>query len=147
MFSLCLFTGKPKNNLVIPLAVGLTILFLFLVTVLFLIFRRTKRWVVSLLAFYRKWPNKWNARGVYLILGILAFNRWRRLKERGVHSHNCNKLNETNMLSAKISREFNNSGISTPSIDTSRRSRDRFRSFKSQHRCQNPHTLLLCYHR
>ncbi|KAM7426748.1 hypothetical protein ABFA07_022013 [Porites harrisoni] len=36
-------SGKPKNNLVIPLAVGLTILFLFLVTVLFLIFRRTKR--------------------------------------------------------------------------------------------------------
>ena len=42
----------------------------------------------------------------------------RRLKERGV-SHNCNKLNKTNMLLAKILREFQKSGISTPSIDTS----------------------------
>ena len=28
------------------------------------------------------------------------------LKERGVYSLNCYKLNETNMLSAKISREL-----------------------------------------
>ena len=48
----------------------------------------------------------------------------RRLKERGLYSHNCNKLNKTNMLSAKISREFKNSGISIPSIDTSGPSRD-----------------------
>ena len=35
----------------------------------------------------------------------------------------------------KIPREFKNSGISTPSIDTSRSSRDPYRSFKSRHRC------------
>ena len=28
-----------------------------------------------------------------------------------VYSHNCSKLNKTNMLSAKISREFKKSGI------------------------------------
>ena len=54
------------------------------------------------------------------IVGLKGLIHGRRLKERGVHSHNCNKLNETNMLSAKISREFNNSGIFTPSVDTSR---------------------------
>ena len=79
------------------------------------------------------------------ILGLKGLIDRRRLEERGVHSHNCNKLNKTNMLSAKISREFNNSGISTPSVDTSRRSRDPYRSFKSQHRCQNPRSGLLCY--
>ncbi|XP_078383006.1 protein amnionless-like isoform X1 [Oculina patagonica] len=36
-------TGKPKNSMIIPLAVGLTLLFLFLVVVIFLIFRRTQR--------------------------------------------------------------------------------------------------------
>jgi len=36
-------TGKRKNSFIIPLAVGLTILFLFLTVALFLIFRRTKR--------------------------------------------------------------------------------------------------------
>ena len=36
------------------------------------------------------------------------------------------------MLSAKISREFKNSGTSTPSIDTFRPSRDPYRSFRSQ---------------
>ena len=54
-------------------------------------------------------------------------------KERGVNSHDFNKLNKTNMLSAKISREYKNSGISTPSVDLSRPSRDPYRSFKSQH--------------
>ena len=58
-------------------------------------------------------------------------------KERGVNSHDFNKLNKTNMLSAKISREYKNSGISTPSVDMSRRSRDPYRSFKSQHLCRN----------
>ena len=61
-------------------------------------------------------------------------------------SHNCNKLNKTNMLSTKISRKFKNSVISTPSIDTSRPSRDPYRSFKSQHRCQNLCSGLLCCH-
>ena len=51
------------------------------------------------------------------------------LKERGVYSHNCNKLNKTNMLSAKISKEFKNSGISAPSI------------------IDNPLVGLLCCHR
>ena len=53
----------------------------------------------------------------------------RRLKERGVYSHNCNKLNKTNMLSAEISKEFKNSGIPTPSI------------------IDNPLVGLLCCHR
>ena len=56
------------------------------------------------------------------ILGLKGLIDRRRLKDRGVHCHNCNKLNETNVLSAKIAREFNNSGISTPSVDTSRQS-------------------------
>ena len=38
-------------------------------------------------------------------------------KERGVNSHDFNKLNKTNMLSAKISKEYKNSGISTPSVN------------------------------
>ena len=40
-----------------------------------------------------------------------------------------------------ILRDFENSGISTPSIDTSGPSRDLNLSFKSQYRCQNPHSL------
>ena len=40
-----------------------------------------------------------------------------------------------------------NSGISTPSIDTYRTSRDPYQSFKSQHRRQNPRSGLLCCHR
>jgi len=72
----------------------------------------------------------------------------KRLKERGAYSHNCNRLNKTNMLSAKLSREFWNSGISTLLIDTPRSSRDPYRSFKSgQHRCQNPRSELLRCHR
>ena len=62
----------------------------------------------------------------------------RRLKEKGVYSYNCNKLNKTNMLLANILniervQKIINSGISTASIDTSRPSRDPYRSFKSQH--------------
>ena len=68
-------------------------------------------------------------------------------KERGVDSHDFNKLNKTNMLSAKISREYKNSGISTPSVDMSRPSRDPYRFFKSQHQCQNFLSGLLCCHR
>ena len=48
-----------------------------------------------------------NARGVYLILGVQAgclIDR-KLLKEGGVYSHNCDKFNKTNMISAKISRE------------------------------------------
>ena len=54
------------------------------------------------------------------------------LKERGVYSHSCDKLNKSYVLSAKISREFKNSQISCLEI-------------KSQHRCQNPRSGLLCY--
>ena len=53
--------------------------------------------------------------------------------------HNSNKLNKTNILLAKISRELKNSGI-----DTSRPSRDPSRSFKFQHRFQNSRLGLLC---
>ena len=55
-------------------------------------------------------------------------------KERGVNYHNCNCVTsstKTNMLSAKISSEYKNSEISTPSVDMSRPSRDPYRSFKS----------------
>ena len=41
-----------------------------------------------------------------------------------------------------ILRDFENSGISTPSIYTSRPSRDPNLSFNSQHRCQNPRSGL-----
>ena len=54
----------------------------------------------------------------------------RRLKERGVYSYNCNELNKTDTLVAKISREYKNSA-STPSIDPSRPSRDPYRSLKT----------------
>jgi len=37
--------------------------------------------------------------------GVYYIDR-RRLNERGVYSHNCNKLNKTNTLLAKISREL-----------------------------------------
>ena len=53
-------------------------------------------------------------------------------------THNCNKFNKTITLSLKMSREFTNSLIFTPSFNTSRPSRDPYRSFKSQHRCQKP---------
>ena len=46
------------------------------------------------------------------------------------------------MLSAKISRKLKNSGISTPSIDTPRPSREPYRSLKSQHWCQHPRSLV-----
>ena len=82
-----------------------------------------------------------DVRGVYLILGGpkggVHIER-RRLKEKGVCSHNGNKLNETTMLSAKISRELINSILSSPSIGTSWPSKYRYRSFKSQCPCQNP---------
>ena len=48
-----------------------------------------------------------------------------------LYSHNCNKLDKTNILLVKISREFKNSGIATPSIDTSRSSRDPYCSFSN----------------
>jgi len=86
-----------------------------------------------------------NARGVYLIIGVQAGAFNRRLKETDVYCYNCNKLTKTkNVLSAKILRKFKNSGISTPSIDTPWPSRDPYRSFKSQHRCKNPRSGLLC---
>ena len=53
----------------------------------------------------------------------------RRLKERGVYSYNCNELNKTDALVAKISREYKNSASS--SIDPSRPSRDPYRSLKT----------------
>ena len=57
-----------------------------------------------------------NIRGVCLILGVQtgAFKTW-----GSVYSRNCKKLKKAKLLSAKISREFKNSGISTPSIDMS----------------------------
>ena len=54
--------------------------------------------------------------------------------ERVVNSYNCNKLKRTIMLSAEISTEL------ILSIDP-------HPSFKSQHRCQNPCSGLLCCHR
>ena len=50
--------------------------------------------------------NLINARSVFLILGSKRgrlIDR-KRLKERGVYSHNCSKLNKTNMLSAPLER-------------------------------------------
>ena len=44
----------------------------------------------------------------------------RRFKERGVYTHDCSKLNKTNMLPEKISIGFLSNKILTPSIDTSR---------------------------
>ena len=90
--------------------------------------------------------------------GILLFNfrgpsggvrDKRRLKERGVYSHNCNKLNKTNMLSAKILREFQNSGISTPSIDTSQGRLEIQIALSNPNidGCQNPRLGSLCCHR
>ena len=55
-----------------------------------------------------------NARGVYSKRGRLIDRR--RLKERGVYSHNCNKLNKTNMLSER--RQFiNQKALLRPSIN------------------------------
>ena len=55
-----------------------------------------------------------------------AFDRFEAFKiERGVYSHNCSKLKKTNLLLEKISVQFINSKNSSPSIDTSRPSRDR----------------------
>ena len=59
-----------------------------------------------------------NTQGFYLILGVQAgaFNRQETFK-RERRARYCNKLNKTNMVSAKKSRELENSGISTPSIN------------------------------
>ena len=56
---------------------------------------------------------------------MLAFST--TLKERGVY-FNCHKLNETVMLSDKISIEFVNSKTSSPSLYMSRLSRDLYHS-------------------
>ena len=87
-------------------------------------------------------PVKINFQPFLLILGvhIRAFKRERHL----FSWKSCNKLNKTNMLSANISRELKNSGISFPSIYRIRPSRDPYCSFKSQHLCQNPLLGLLC---
>ena len=53
---------------------------------------------------------------------------------------------KTDMLLIKILREYMNSRISSPSIDTSRLSRTPYRSFKSLLQCHNPHSELLCCH-
>ena len=45
------------------------------------------------------------------------------------------------MVLAKISREFKDSGISSPSIDMYKTSTDPYRSFKSQHRCMSELSL------
>ena len=48
---------------------------------------------------------------------LLQHSPGRHLRERERQLfHNCNKLNETNSFSAKISREFENSRICTPSL-------------------------------
>ena len=59
-----------------------------------------------------------------------------------VYFRNCNTFNKTKMLSTKISKEFNNTGISSPSIDTTRPSWDPCRSFKSQLNKCNDVTIL-----
>ena len=71
-----------------------------------------------------------NAWGVYLILEVQEGHLIdsRHFKRRGVYFHNCNKLNQTNKLSAKISSEFKNSGKFTPSTDISPLSRDPYLS-------------------
>ena len=53
-------------------------------------------------------------------------NDLRKARIGGVYSHYCNKLNKTNMLSAKTSRELRNSGICDPSINTSTRYKSLF---------------------
>ena len=52
----------------------------------------------------------------------------RHLKRGGVYFHNCNKLNQTKKISAKILSEFKNSGKFTPSTDISWLSRDPYLS-------------------
>ena len=69
-----------------------------------------------------------NTRGVYLILGVQA-----RAFKRERHIITVTVSKKTNILSAKLSGEFKDSGISSSSIDTSRPSRDPYRSLKSQH--------------
>ena len=97
-----------------------------------------------------RWPwRKIRSASIRAIAGCLTVNDV--LSTWGVYlifvySCDCNKLNKANMLSVKISREFKNSGIFTPSIDTSRPPRDPYRPFKYQHRCQNPHSGSLCCH-
>ena len=95
----------------------------------------------------RKWPNGTSG-AASINLGVQMEARVQSMKkERGINSHDFNKLNKTNMLSAKISKEYKNSRISTPSVDMSRPSRDPYRSFKSQHQCQNFLSGFLCCHR
>ena len=87
---------------------------------------------------YRKWPNKRTGR-------LLNF---RGLSERGVYSHNCNKLKETNTvwIRQKYQESWKKNGISTPSIDMSWPSRNPCHPFNTQQRCQNPRSGLLCCH-
>ena len=54
------------------------------------------------------------------------------------------KLNKTNMFSAKISREFNNNPLHQ--LIHLGHLKIQYLSFKSQHRCQNPCSGLLCCH-
>ena len=75
---------------------------------------------------YLKWPNERPGHLFNLRPGSkrgCLIDR-RRLKERRVYSHNCDKLNKSNMPSAKILS----------------------RSSKPQHRCQNASSGLLCCH-
>ena len=83
------------------------------------------------------------ARGVYLILRVQggAFNRKKAFKREVTSS------TKPNMLPRKYQERFKiYSGISTPSIVTSRPPRDPYAycSFKSvQHGCQNPGSLFV----
>ena len=77
---------------------------------------------------YCKWPNNCQRRLVNSRGPSGGVKRERHL----LYSHNCNKLDKTNMLLAKISRGVKNSGIATPSIDMSRPSRDPYRSFSNR---------------
>ena len=85
-----------------------------------------------------------NVRGIFLISGVQArvFNTARRcLKERGIYSDDRNKLNKTNMLLAKISREFKNGGVSTPTLLICLG--HPYCSFNSQQRSQNPRSMFI----
>ena len=75
---------------------------------------------------YHKWPRKHPGR-------LFNFRRPSEGVQKREAYHYCNNLKKTNILSAKLSGEFKDSGISSSSIDTSRPSRDPYRSLKSQH--------------
>ena len=107
-------------------------------------------WNVAIAGGYRKWPTCNKRPGASISFKGSKKGRLidrTRLKDRGVYSQNCKKHSRSNKLLEKISRELKIVEYPLHQLLRLGRQEIHIALSQSQHRCQNPRSGIMCYHR